>query len=485
MLRIATYNRLSSKTQAKYDALARHQFHLREAVVSVGGDPSTTINLEDIETGASETRAGLVELIRLIENNEIDLVICLRTDRLTRDIGMGDRIVKVVEKSKVKLYEIYRGGFLDFSNSSDWQYFAGACVKAEGENRELKARQKRSYKYQRFMGNPNYQPPYCYKRIRDGEKVWYEIDPELEPVAVRSLEIFLETMRIKESVRLIYQETNKKWSVTGFVRWLKNPVLRGHTPYLRMSLDGLKKVYEPQEIKYNTHPDQILITPSIDAKLSAIFDGNAMIYSDIAKARCEKREHHPLVGLMRCDKCSSNMSIITTGRQKNQYVYCSSRREKLPGTICGDAAINDTRTYHEKRGKSSIRLTEVESFVDLKLTLKACEIAERVLNANETIPWTEKDLKVMENIRQLEEMIKTNGDAKGYKQLEISELRLQLETKKRFDLDPDIKKLLIESGQNQEFWKLLTLEQKRLYLKKLVQRVRISDSVCVEVDFLI
>ncbi len=321
-----------------------------------------------------EKRPALAELLRDIEAGAVERVLVRHTDRLWRSTEVEDRILNVLHKHSVELWDF--GGHKEFKTAGG--KFAlkvlGAAAELEknltGERiREMKRGKAKSGK---VGGGP---PSYGYasqsrehrerfndllaqgvdkERAKDEAaelaskkfplaKTWYVDEAEAEIVRL----IFRLYLEERLGARRISEELNRrghlrrggsKWSPVKVGKIINNPAMAGYTTYdedayqrglpskkarFRQTLfAGTHTAIIPQE---TWHEAQRLKTDVNTKRVRTKGSPNARVY--------------PLSGVLRCSVCGSVMTGKSSGNRENAYYICGRRNYYGPRDGCSGPTL--------------------------------------------------------------------------------------------------------------------------------------------------
>ena len=334
-MRIATYNRVSNKEQSRdKDALVRQIWQTQRSARMYGEE---FLEFTDVQTGRRDDRPDFQELLKLIETKQVDRVIVTRIDRITRDLAMNAALIKLFEKTKVEIFEILLGRVIDFKNPNDWDYFARAGVKAEGESRMLGARVIQTMDWLRSQGKlAGGQPPFGYRRSPDG---FIEVDPNEFDKLQDVLEIILEfDGPTADAAIAIRDRLGFTFNRSYLYKLIRNQTLRGYL------------VYKGEVIGRGTHPS-VFDTKRM-REMSALEKIDQCIEkSPRNRGRNRKNRVYQLGGLVFCSRCGSNCHIKTVTDPKrgyaHTYIMCGQRQNLL--SDCGGqygSLMGRKRTVH-------------------------------------------------------------------------------------------------------------------------------------------
>lgn len=262
------------------------------------------------------------------------------------------------------------------------------------------------------------------------------------------------------------------WTVTGFIWWLSNPVLCGHTAYLqRINLGkGKRKKNQREnwEIIHNTHPEHRLITDEEALEIQRIIKFNhkkGPITNPELNGTNSYREYAYQSGLVFCAECCSKCITKSAKRRHGGHYYYFACR--YAGMGCGN--LTSTR-------KQNIEDSLIQTLVKRSQTLtskseqsprpqekseKLKELESR-LDALEKIPGFDPDLENLKNkIRQqiAEEINPFISDS--------------LLTKGTEDI--------IQAGNNLAIWYTLSPDDKVKIFQQIVYKITVQNGEVKEV----
>lgn len=452
------YGRVSKKEQARDSSAAeRQEWLLRKTAQDMGvSDPQLFF---DVQSGRKDDRPDFQKVLRLIESRQAKRLVIPRADRITRKIETNAQLVELFEKTGVELWEIYRGGLIDFANPSDWEYFTHAGVSSEAESRRNSKRIRDGQEFARFRRKPNARSPFGFCKTADrsaymqDERPWKDTGMTTAEVARACFDLFVGSpeqpgiRQFRTIIPLLEQRYQVQFTATGFNRWLRNEVLRGHTPYQRQSLSLEAGV----RIEYNTHKG--LITEAEYQELLVIMRRNKRL-----RGKNKKGHIYPLSGLLFCGQCGQRMSL-SRSPSGAVYAYCNNR----------------TRQGKQVGYRNGVPLPEAEQLVVAALTGRAEAIAAEVILEQGQAPENPEILRLRERIARLDGLIREMGDDAGNLRKEIYRLEAELQQRQGGgfpqEADAGLRRLMLECGSLPEFWLQLTPERKETFYQWFVRRV--------------
>ena len=295
------YARVSSREQAiNSHALEQQITRLKNA----GAD----LVISDIQSGKKDARSGLMKILAMIEKGEVSEVIITRIDRLGRRILIIRKCVDVFQNYEVHLRVLDQD--IALGNAGGRLMLNLLASFAEMEVDQLSERVNHGNQHRRNKKLACSCIPFAYTTInevyaldrtpflcllverpanyRDLYQLEIEQLPGLSPAQLGEdcIRIFLETKSVSKAVRGItnkygiQRSRSKKngndkifhWAPPGLKRWLTNPILLGHTAYLkrRTLRDGRRQALPPEQwqIVRDTHPHDRLLTPEQAAQVA-------------------------------------------------------------------------------------------------------------------------------------------------------------------------------------------------------------------------
>ncbi|MEP6519942.1 fdxN element excision recombinase XisF [Microcoleus vaginatus] len=498
---IVGYERLSTKDQA-FNTPAREQQKAR-----LLGAGATEI-FEDIESGKNDDRPELGKLMQKVKNREVDVVLITKIDRLARSLPKLRECINCFQEAGVNLIVLDQN--IDLATSQGMLMLNILGAVAEMEVALISDRVKHGKQHQRNnqaaceaapwgyrVVNKKYEldtrPVLCLLEDRPAEsslstkiKDWPEQNDEAEVVG-RSLaqigremiEEFLSSRDARATVKNAYDKygfrkiaTTKKrnysalfnWTKSGFLRWLYNPVLRGHTVYNKTKVVGKKRqVTSPQEwnIISNTHSDQRLLTEEEAKEIQEICTANQKLVGSflpaISGSSGAKEYYYYQRGLIYCRECGSRCITKTSMSKKKKYFYFACRHF---GMGC--------------QNRQSVGKQDIEDFLVKFLVQKSWELRSELGKGEEIEP--QKSNRLIE----LEEQLKVAESFPGFN---INNEKLKEGLRQEITDEINLTGLLtnksveeiIRTGNNLSFWHTLSDEEKVEVYHKIVQKIFIGQ----------
>ncbi len=362
------YIRVSRKEQAE-NSHALEQQELR--VKNTGVEKI----YQDIDSGSKDKRIDFNQLLEDIEGGLVTQLVVTRLDRLTRSLVTLRKVIAKVEEAGCELIAL--DDHIDTSSAAGRFQINMLGSLAEMEVDRLSERIRHGWQHLRDR-KVAMNPPFGY--IKVGESFELDTNPFLcllegkkelskYALALQIIDFFLEARSLRGTIRLINetfgifttsQGNGRKvrglfrFSHTGLNTWLNNPVIRGHTCYLRKR-KGKRLPLDKWIIYQNTH--QPLITEEKSAIINSILLENRQRRGFGSTAPI-----YPLSGLVVCGECRCVCYSISASRGKtpgkNYYYQCRNW---------------GTRACSQKK---TIRMEKIEDLLVKKLITRAEEISK-------------------------------------------------------------------------------------------------------------
>jgi DNA invertase Pin-like site-specific DNA recombinase len=333
------YARLSKREQALgTHTLEQHIARLRSA--------GATEVYWDIASRSKENRVGLNKILKLVSASETSEVIMIRIDRMTDSHALMEKAINIFLDANIPCRGLDDN--IDFSTVGGRMHARILVTIARGEVERLQERVLNGWEFVRER-SAAVNPPFGYKIV--SEKHQLDTSPFLclretkqeiskATIAREIVEAFLQQKTLRQGLRLInerygittyshgkgrYAQGLFRFSPSGLRDWLLNPVIRGHICYLRKR-DGQRLQPEDWDIRYDTHPEEKLITDEEFGQIQAILKHNKRVrgYGTTALK-------YPLSGLIFCGECRSACYSVTGSRGRNlpglnYYFQCKNWR---------------------------------------------------------------------------------------------------------------------------------------------------------------
>lgn len=116
VIRVAIYIRVSTKLQEDRYSLSAQTVELTRYAIQQGWEIVEVFR--DVDSGTKLDKDGLKSLLDCVENGQVDIVLCIEQDRLSRlDTVKWEYLKGVLRENNVKIAE--PGRISDLSNADD------------------------------------------------------------------------------------------------------------------------------------------------------------------------------------------------------------------------------------------------------------------------------------------------------------------------------------------------------------------------------
>lgn len=434
--RVVGYERLSSVAQA-FHSPAREQ---QKARLEKAG---ATEIIEDIESGRNDDRPGLQRLMNLVANQEVDEVIITKLDRLGRSVPKIRECISVFKQVNINLKILDQEIDLSTPHGMLMLNILGAVAEMESDlvsdrvrhgkqHRKNKQAACEAYPWAYIVVDDKYQldnQPFlclledrpqnflCFAskqgpqtqdnslQLKESEDI--QVVPGRSPkqLAEETIAVFFEKRSITGTVKLLCEKygiskTNAKtsahsrvfyWSKNGLTRWLKNPVLCGHTVYNKSTVRGkVRKQNSPESwvITYNTHPNEKLLDDEQALEIRYILEANQKLVGENfnrALGDSKRQEYSYQTGLIYCAECGSRCTSKTSTSKGKTYSYFACRhsgigcqnsraveKQKIEAALI-KYLVKQSKLLRQNSDSSSDYLPKSERLKELELQLQATE----------------------------------------------------------------------------------------------------------------
>jgi len=505
------YGRVSSLEQAENSHALDQQLD-RLANAGVDGD----CILHDVESGAEIDRPGLNKLMALIQRGEVTEIVATRWDRLMRNGALYQTFKAMVQRNGVQI-RLLDQGTVDFETASGELQADLQALFAVYERNMLRERVSRgqNYRRQRLAASPR--PPWgyvvvdekyrlnrtpCVCVIADRPPNYRELSHDTDDsprlaglskadIAREVVETLLQTrmkaktlgcirerygipktkcyqmvvdengIAKKKMLRksIVFLKQLEFWSSAEDVaEWILNPVLVGHTAYLKYTNKDARQRMKPPdewEMHDNTHPDERLLS---DEELEEI---KLILKPGVKRARASGTTFY-LTGLVFCGHCQTKCVLKSSPQAK--YYGC-----RHSSTGCS----NHTCVRLDRIDQASIdRIVETANAPDQELARR--QVA------------TQRVTQIVELQHSLAQLgrLQSNSHVQLARQSieqEIDKLVHFQDTQLTTD-STAIKIINHPQARNINFWYTLTQEEREIVYLKLVDRVVLLGREAIQVE---
>lgn len=418
-MRRVGYARCSADEQA--EALVAQIARLTAA----GCDPV----VQELQSGRDNDRAGLLEVMAMVNRGMADELIITRVDRLGRDAAFADQLIAACALAGVTITAL-DGGTIEAATPTGFLQARLMTTMAEVESRMLSQRVKRQFEVYRTQGRHlRRRKPFGY---RGNAEHRLEPDPELWPQALR----ILADLRRVGSFSGVAREMPRwcAWQPAGnsLQAWFVNPVIRGHLGHMFDPSCGQGWNARWGQMLYDQH--EPLISESDWQDLAAHLKRTRNNFT----GRPQREARHGLTGLLVCEGCNRRLRRNTSG--------------------VGDKLTAWWRCRHPScTAKGGIRETDVT-----QLVIDACVAAATQLAAVAAMP-ADEDPSIAAKRRDLEQLV---GLAQRNVTLEpaVAALRQEIDAMtSRPRPSPDVEALAAMSSDPQFFSGASPEQQRALF----------------------
>ena len=103
MIRAAAYIRVSTERQAAEDRVSLEEQHKDIASYCETKDYTVVKDYRDVGSGASKRRPGVQQLLRDVQDGALDVIVCWKSDRLSRGLYPAAALMEAIEGTDVTL----------------------------------------------------------------------------------------------------------------------------------------------------------------------------------------------------------------------------------------------------------------------------------------------------------------------------------------------------------------------------------------------
>ncbi|MEA5573069.1 fdxN element excision recombinase XisF [Calothrix sp. UHCC 0171] len=457
-MRVYGYARVSTQEQAEeFDALNQQIARLKAA--------GATEVLIDIESGRSDARKQFNELLKLVQQNQVDEVIITRIDRLGRSVITIHKAIDIFVKQNVNLRVL--DAPVDPNSPFGWFSINQMSGLAEFESRLLSQRVKQGNEY--FRQQLKYcVPPFGYAkdenhRLTPNRNIHEKSGKTYFELAKIIIDLTLELRSLQDVCNYIYTEYEVVFTVAGLRDWVKNLVLQGHTAYFVKKKKGINR--EPI-INFHTH--EALITPATVEAIQAKLSANRKYRSSATSTRGD----YPLAGLIRCTHCQGSMyRNFSRHKTRTEYMRCVN--------------YNKLGKYHCENSKCT-RLRQIISKTIAELCENAPKLIEYLESQSETtqVVSTQEIEKLSNELSVLRALRSSNPDiiqAIAKIEATINSRSIPVKMIERDTFENAQRKIAIASQAT--FWESLDDSELRVTLAEFVEKVEVDSEGAVTPSF--
>jgi len=495
------YARVSKREQAEDTNALKQQI---DRLKTAGAE----IIYSDVQKGKRDDRPQFQTVLQLIKENKVEVLYIVRSERITRSLPMLIKIVAICKR--------YGTAFIMIDQRFDSTTRQGKLMLnifgtlAEWEVDQLSERVRNGKTYQRKQHWPYGICPFGYKV--ENRKYVLDRDPYLcllsdrpdnyldytcteedwgkdlslekvkampgrsvAQVARDCIDMFFTYPGLSIALEAIFDKYGVKhtsancngaskvlhWTKRGFSGWLKNPVLEGHTAYNKTyRTEDDKKRERPREewdFVYDTHADQRLMTPDEAKEIREILANNSeMQGSAFGNGKRQAYGTYSYqTGLIYCAECGCRALNKTIGssNDKTIYEYFACRHS---GQGCSKVP--------------SLKKSDIEDALIAALVKKAEELSNGQPSTGTA--FKSELLKNLEaQLEYLEKFPGFNPEAEELKR----HIKHQIEAETNFFKNERFENKTVEeiilTGQSQQVWRSLSVNEKTLVFRRIVHKI--------------
>lgn len=347
--RVAIYVRWSTDDQSEGTTLDVQLDGCRHYAMSQGWLPQDSLTfIDDGYSGGNLMRPALTKLRALIKAGEVDCVVVLKVDRLSRNIV--DAVELVLNEWKDRCYFKSAREPIDTGSDLGRVIFGILAMFADFERSQIRERTQ-SGKVKRIAEGKQLhgEPAFGYRP--SGVKGQWEEAPEEAEIVRRMFRMAAGGQSANGICRILNGEgirtrAGKQWSIRGVLWVLHNRLYLGEAVYGRTQLKMRTSPADKRKTERLTREQPIVRTQTQAAPSLITVDLFDQVQSQLERNRVARREYgsrslsspHLLVGLARC-RCGGTLVVKQHERYANYF--CHNTR----GGRCGHGPgyINQAR----------------------------------------------------------------------------------------------------------------------------------------------
>lgn len=458
---------------------------------------------KEVKSGEDiENREVFNEVLDIIRSGEVDALLVVDFDRLTRGDASDQKLilttlreygVVLLEESSDKLYNPL--------NEDDLRQLEMKALFANMEYGTINKRNKLGKRYGAKKGNwVKSSIPFGYKKNKETKRL--EIDEETSMIYREYiLEPFLKGDTVDEIAwRLnkdkILSPRGKLWKDTTIRNILKNEAYLGTVIYNKTKGSKNSKPSLNKEPYRKVPREKWIITPNAHPKLltKEEFNQVQLLFKVRGKEQTEKK-FHPLSGLVKCHYCNETMQIKKDIQEsgKVKYIFGKCECGKTSGGQCDlvlGSIYQGIEILEERIKKYINNSSEKNKEVELKSLLrKVSDLEKKIEKHEKAIKNVELDYQMGEYTKQEKNMY---IDTHNERIQEYTKIILEIQEKisnaslinnsDKLDRIKDFKETIKTLGDD-DFYELRKLMLK--IVKRVVwKRDTNADRVDVKVNFL-
>ena len=264
--------------------------------------------ITDVESGLSNEREGMNELLSLIDSRKVTEIVATRVDRLGRDASATDSLIVLAGRRGVKITTL-DGGQVEAETPTGFLMARLSTSLAEMESKMLSLRVRRGFEQRRKTHKPcRGKAPWGYAISPDKSRI--VPNPATWDKAKQFLDILRSTEWRMNTALDRFEGECPLNSCRAVKAWLRNPILRGGIGYLQ------QKNHTFAEIVWDLH--EPLISHEEYRQVLLKMEENRRHWGSNAQ-----RKPKILTGLCWCPNCGKKLTYA--GSRTINSVICTTR----------------------------------------------------------------------------------------------------------------------------------------------------------------
>jgi DNA invertase Pin-like site-specific DNA recombinase len=335
MSRIVIYARKSTESDDRQAASIESQLHWAVKRCAELGLRNSIV-LTESQSAKIPGRAEFARMVGLIEQGEVDTVVCWKADRLSRNARDGGTVLWLLESRK--LTQIITSDRTYTADSDSLFMLALELGMSAKYSQDLSKNIRRGIEAKLRRGEWSFSAPLGYRNVRlTADRATLAVDEEMAPYVQRLFELaatgnysLSDLVRLtRDEWRLRIPQRRPNSTRRGISHTTVDHILRNPFYYGKLVVKG--------EVYAGAH------TPLIS---KAQFDLVQLAIKRRGKAAPRPKRHtFTLSGLLRCARCGRQLSGYRKSKNGREYVYyvCSN---KIRGR-CSQPLIHESRVFHD------------------------------------------------------------------------------------------------------------------------------------------
>ncbi len=373
---------------------------------------------KEVKSGENiEDRDVFNEVLKIIRSGEIDALVVVDFDRLTRGSNKDrDLVITTLREGCVVLVEEVSNRLYNPYNDSDIMQLNMKGFVANVEYNQIVTRNKMGKRIGAKKGNHvSGIPPYGYKRNDEEKK--FEVDKETAEI-YRSymVEPFLQGVTISEIAWNLNKDKipsprEKMWKETTIRNILKNEIYTGTMIYNKTRGSRNSRPSINKEPYRKMDRDRWIISPNAHTPLvtKQEFEAIQLQFKVRGKVQ-ETKQFHPLSGMVKCFYCGETLKIQKEVLEKGEIKHrlCKCECGKTSGGYCDLvlASIYQGIEVLESRIRNYINNSNsTENELEAKSILrKINDLEKQIVKREKAIKKVEEDYQMGDYTKQEKKM---------------------------------------------------------------------------------